>query len=71
MDLFSPIAKNWSEAQTDRHYEKFITEMIAMASAKYFIGTSTTNVAFWIYFMRHIDAQDDTWKFVDSNLYPH
>ena len=62
--------KKWTETQTDQHFEKFITEMIAMASAKYFIGVSTTNVSFWIYFMRHMEAEDDTWTFVDTDLYP-
>ena len=59
--------KNWTEEQTDAHYTKFITEMIAMASAKYWIGVSTTNVSFWIYFMRHLNARDDTYKFVDTD----
>ena len=64
--------KNWTEEQTDAHYAKFITEMIAMASAKYWIGVSTTNVSFWIYFMRHLNARDDTYKFVDTDeLFVH
>merc|ERR1711957_842166 len=63
--------RDWSLEQTDNHFHKFITEMIAMASAKYFIGVSTTNVSFWIYFMRHMDATDDTFKFVDSDQYPY
>jgi len=63
--------KMWTEEQTDRHYEKFITEMIAMASAKYWIGVSTTNVSFWIYFMRHANAHDDTFAFVDVDQAVH
>ncbi len=63
--------KYWSEEQTDSHYEKFITEMIAMASAKYFIGVSTTNVSYWVYFMRHAEAKDDTYVFVDTDQNPH
>ena len=63
-------AKRWTIEQTDKHYTKFITEMIAMASAKHFIGVSTTNVSFWIYFMRHMGATDDTWEFVDDERYP-
>ena len=63
--------KLWTEEQTDRHYEKFITEMIAMASAKYWIGVSTTNVSFWIYFMRHANARDDTFAFVDVDQAVH
>lgn len=63
--------KTWSLEQTDRHYEKFITEMIAMASAKYWIGVSTTNVSFWIYYMRHYDAGDDTFIFVDTDQAIH
>jgi len=62
--------RDWSLEQTDNHYYKFITEMIAMASAKYFIGVSSTNVSLWIYFMRSMDATDDTFKYVDNNLYP-
>lgn len=63
--------KTWSLEQTDRHYEKFITEMIAMASAKYFIGVSTTNVSYWIYYMRHYNAEDDTFVFVDTDKAVH
>jgi len=57
---------HWTEEQTDAHFSKFITEMIAMASAKYWIGVSTTNVSFWVYFMRSLKAQDDTFVFVDK-----
>ncbi len=63
--------KHWSLEQTDKHYEKFITEMIALASAKYFIGVSNTNVALFVYFMRHFDATDDTWVFIDGDKIPH
>lgn len=57
--------KYWTLEQTDAHFKKFVTEMIALASAKYWIGVSTTNVSYWIYFMRHLEARDDTFKFVD------
>jgi len=63
--------KNWSLEQTDRHYEKFITEMIAMASGRVWIGVSTTNVSFWVYFMRDYDAGDDTFLFVDTDQAIH
>ena len=63
--------KTWTYEQTDSHYEKFVTEMIALASAKYFIGISNTNVALWVYFMRHFDATDDSWAFVDRDMLPH
>ena len=63
--------KTWSLEQTDNHYHKFITEMIAMASAKYWIGVSTTNVSFWMYFMRHYKAHDDTFVFVDTDKIIH
>ena len=63
--------KTWSLEQTDRHYEKFVTEMIAMASARYWIGVSTTNVSFWIYYMRHYEAGDDTFVFVDTDQAVH
>mmetsp|Transcript_26394 Transcript_26394/g.39025 ORF Transcript_26394/g.39025 Transcript_26394/m.39025 type:complete len:417 (+) Transcript_26394:75-1325(+) len=59
--------KMWTAEQTDRHYQKFVSEMIAMASAKYFIGVSTTNVTYWVYFMRHSNARDDTFALVDAN----
>jgi len=64
--------KDWTDEQTDAHYHKFITELIAMASAKYFIGVSTTNVTYWVYFMRHLEAYDDTFELVDrpSNFKP-
>jgi hypothetical protein len=63
--------KKWSLDQTDKHYQKFITEMIAMASAKYWIGVSTTNVSYWIYFMRHYQSHDDTFVFVDTDKAVH
>jgi hypothetical protein len=42
--------------------------MIALASTKYFIGISNTNVALWVYFMRHFDEDDDSWAFVDNDV---
>jgi hypothetical protein len=63
--------KQWTEEQTDAFYEKTFTELVGMASAKYFIGVSTASDSYWIYFMRHMDAQDDTWRFIDSELFPH
>jgi hypothetical protein len=59
--------KHWTLEQTDKHYEKFVTEMIALASAKYFIGVSNTNVALFVYFMRGFEASDDTWQFIDED----
>lgn len=59
--------KQWTEERTDEHYTKFIAEMIAMAGAKFFIGSSNTHVAYWVYFMRRMDAQDDTWQFIDTD----
>ena len=56
--------KHWTEAQTDAHFNKFIAEMIAMASAKFWIGVDSTNVSYWIYLMRPLDASDDTYVFV-------
>ena len=47
--------KEWTEEQTDAHFHKFIAELIALASAKYFIGVSTTNVTYWVYFMRSLE----------------
>lgn len=63
--------KHWTLEQTDAHYEKFVTEMIALASGKYFIGVSNTNVSIWVYYMRHMDATDDSWFFVDTDDLPH
>ena len=59
--------KYWTLEQTDQHYYKFITELIAMASAKYWIGVSTTNVSLFLYWMRGYDQSDDTWAFVDTD----
>lgn len=59
--------KYWTLEQTDQHYYKFITELIAMASAKYWIGVSTTNVSLFLYWMRGYDQGDDTWAFVDTD----
>ena len=58
--------KHWTLQETDDHYNKFLTELIAMASATYFIGVKTTNVSLFVYFMRHYDQGDDSWKFVDA-----
>ena len=63
--------KHWTLKETDDHYHKFITELIAMATADYWIGVSTTNVAYFVYFMRHYDMGDDSWVFVDSDRFPH
>ena len=63
--------KHWTLKETDDHYHKFITELIAMATAHYWIGVSTTNVAYFVYFMRHYDMGDDSWVFVDSDRFPH
>ncbi|KAL7530928.1 hypothetical protein ACHAXR_003755, partial [Thalassiosira sp. AJA248-18] len=60
--------KFWNEEQTDAHFNKFIAEMIGMASAKFWIGVPTTNVSFWVYFMRHLQARDDTYAFVQKPL---
>lgn len=59
--------KYWTLDQTDQHYHKFITELIAMASAKFFIGVSTTNVSLFLYWMRAYEQEDDTWVFVDTD----
>ena len=59
--------EKWTLEQTDAHYQKFFSELIAMASAKYFIGVPTTNVAIMVYFMRSYYAADDTWTFVGED----
>lgn len=43
---------NWKPDEIDRHYSKFMVELIGLASAKFVIGVSYTNVAWWILFMR-------------------
>lgn len=40
-------AQSWSEEQLDRHYQKFFTELYAMAFAKHWIGVKYTNVS-WV-----------------------
>lgn len=62
--------KFWSDEQTDAHFNKFIAEMIGMASAKYWIGVATTNVSYWIYFMRPLTATDDTFIWADPPRVP-
>ena len=62
--------KFWNEEQTDAHFHKFITEMIAMASAKYWIGVPSTNVSYWIYFMRSLNAPDDTFVWAEEPVNP-
>ena len=59
--------EKWTLEETDAHYSKFFTELIAMASAKYFIGTPTTNVSIFVYFMRSYFAADDTWTYVGED----
>uniref|UniRef100_A0A7S4JJJ0 Uncharacterized protein n=1 Tax=Odontella aurita TaxID=265563 RepID=A0A7S4JJJ0_9STRA len=56
----------WTLETTDAHYEKFFAELIGMAEAKHWIGVSFTNVAFWVYYMRHYTKTDDTVVFLDS-----
>ena len=63
--------KYWTLKQTDQHYQKFIAELIAMASAKFWIGVSTTNVSLFVYWMRQYDQRDDSWVFVDSDDFVH
>ena len=58
--------KHWTEEQTDAHFHKFIAEMIGMASAKHWIGVPTTNVSYWIYFMRPLDAHDENFVWVEK-----
>jgi len=57
---------HWTPEQTDAHYEKFFAELIGMASAKYWIGVSSTNVSPWVYFMRGFDKENDSWHFIND-----
>jgi hypothetical protein len=43
---------SWTIQETDAHYQKFFAEVFALSSAKYFLGVSYTNVAWWVFFMR-------------------
>jgi len=45
----------WDPEATDAHFQKFMLELFAMASAKYFIGVLYTNVTWWVLFMRSQD----------------
>jgi hypothetical protein len=56
---------NWTPDDMDRHYSKFMAELLGLSSAKFVIGVSYTNVAWWILFMRRgimheIQFLDDT-----------
>eukprot|EP00548_Thalassiothrix_antarctica_P003450 CAMPEP_0194139148 /NCGR_PEP_ID=MMETSP0152-20130528/8878_1 /TAXON_ID=1049557 /ORGANISM="Thalassiothrix antarctica, Strain L6-D1" /LENGTH=401 /DNA_ID=CAMNT_0038836911 /DNA_START=163 /DNA_END=1368 /DNA_ORIENTATION=- len=44
--------KTWTLEQTDEHYRKFFVELIGLAGAKFFIGVTYTNVAWWAAYMR-------------------
>jgi predicted nuclease of predicted toxin-antitoxin system len=44
--------KKWTLAQTDEHYRKFFVELLGLAGAKFYIGVSYTNVAWWAAYMR-------------------
>jgi len=55
--------KEWTIEQTDAHYEKFFVELLGLVSAKYFIGTSYTNVSWWVFFMRRPDR--DSFQLLD------
>ena len=64
--FFISEIKHWTLQETDDHYNKFLTELIAMASATYWIGVATTNVSLFVYFMRAYEQGDDSWVFVDA-----
>ena len=59
--------EKWTLKQTDAYYQTFFSDLIAMASAKYFIGTPETNFANIVYFMRSYYAGDDTWALVGGD----
>lgn len=44
--------KMWTLEQTDEHYRKFWVELLGLAGAKFYIGVSYTNVAWWAAYMR-------------------
>lgn len=44
--------KHWTLEQTDEHYRKFFVELIGLAGARFYIGVSYTNVAWWAAYMR-------------------
>ena len=50
--------KDWSEYDTDKHYEKFMAELFGLAIAKYVVGVTYTNVAWWVLFMRRGNLND-------------
>jgi Alpha-(1,6)-fucosyltransferase N- and catalytic domains len=44
--------QNWTPKDYDAHYGKFFTELFAMYKAKFWIGIASTNVTWFVYFMR-------------------
>ena len=57
--------KDWSEQDTDQHYEKFMTELFGLAIAKHVVGVTYTNVSWWVLFMRR--ANLDGMEFIDDD----
>jgi hypothetical protein len=61
--------KHWLATDADRHYEKFMVELLGMAIAKYVVGVTYTNVSWWVLFMRRgnvdgirfVDFPDNSW----------
>mmetsp|Transcript_29765 Transcript_29765/g.45117 ORF Transcript_29765/g.45117 Transcript_29765/m.45117 type:complete len:385 (+) Transcript_29765:144-1298(+) len=46
------VEEAWSESEERAHYIQLFTEMYAMAFSKVYIGVSTTNISWWVYFLR-------------------
>jgi len=56
----------WTPEQREEHFQKFFIELYALALAPTFIGVSYTNVAWWVYFMRPPQVQDNTFLLLDE-----
>jgi hypothetical protein len=44
--------KHWTADDMDRHYSKFMVELLGLSVARIVVGVMYTNVAWWVLFMR-------------------
>ena len=56
--------KHWTADDMDRHYSKFMVELLGLSIAKFVVGVTYTNVSWWVLFMRR-GVQNDI-QFLDE-----
>jgi hypothetical protein len=60
--------KHWTADDMDRHYSKFMVELLGLSIAKFVMGIVYTNVSWWVLFMRRGVLNDI--QFLDEKV-PH